>query len=207
MRTRRGEIATIALLALGLGTLFVLVAKPAWADKRSRQANDSKDASAQVEAAVAKAVEGEQKKAAQVSASVKMMGQAAAEAGNAPWAIFVAREANHIAPLLPPPDYKALYAAEARKRAVLEGKLELADKLYREDAKDKQRLLDDNAKLRAKVADSFRERREMDNELAETAAYARGVESQRNLFIIVRGRSVRYHIGCEPGVIRGRRWR
>ncbi|MFE9329954.1 MULTISPECIES: tryptophan biosynthesis modulator TrpM [Streptomyces] len=23
----------------------------------------------------------------------------------------------------------------------------------------------------------------------------------------VRGRSVRYHIGCEPGVIRGRRWR
>ncbi|MER7412037.1 MULTISPECIES: tryptophan biosynthesis modulator TrpM [Streptomyces] len=23
----------------------------------------------------------------------------------------------------------------------------------------------------------------------------------------VRGRQVRYHIGCEPGVIRGRRWR
>ncbi|WP_425575886.1 tryptophan biosynthesis modulator TrpM [Streptomyces axinellae] len=23
----------------------------------------------------------------------------------------------------------------------------------------------------------------------------------------VRGRSVRYHIGCEPGVVRGARWR
>lgn len=185
--SRRAEIATGTLIVLGLvAVVGFFVAKPAWADKRSRQAEQSKAATAEVEQAVAKAVEGEQKKGAVVAASVAKMGEAAAEAGDkTPWALFVQREAGHVAPLLPPPDYAALLAAEQRKRAVLEGRIEQADKLYAAAAASNGRLIEDNAKLRAAVAKSIADRREVDGELAESAAYARGVESQRNLAIVL----------------------
>jgi hypothetical protein len=174
----RGEIATVVLVAVAVGALIALfIPKPKFLDSRSRDAQNSVEASQKVEFAVAKALEGEHKKAAEVSASVKVMGDAASEAGDSPWAVFVAREANHIAPLLPAPDYKALYAAEARKRAVLEGKLELADKLYKEDAQTKQKIIEKSTELQAKLDAAFEKRQELDQKLVEAAAYARGKDA------------------------------
>lgn len=171
----RGEIATVVLAVVAVAALLAVFApKPKFLDSRSRDAQNSVAASQKVEDAVAKAVEGERKKAAEVSASVKVIGDAANEAGDAPWAVFIAREANHISPLLPAPDYKALYAAEARKRAVLEGKLELADKLYKEDAQTKQKILEKSAELQAKLDTAIEKRQELDQKLVEAAAYARG---------------------------------
>lgn len=170
-----GVIEVVAIVAV-VGWLGPKVLPSAF-DKRTKQAEQSADASAQVEQAVAKERDANTRQNAVVAASVVKIGEAASDAPASPWATFVQREATHVLPLLPAPDYKALYAAEARKRAVLEGKLELADKLYAADAKDKQRVLDENAKLRAKIAVAFAERREVDTELAESAAYARGKDA------------------------------
>lgn len=168
-------LAAIALVALA-GWLGPKVA-PKFFDSRTKDAEVSKDATAELEKRLAAEREADEKQDAVVSASVQVMGQAAAEAGDAPWAVFVAREAGHIRPLLPAPDYKALYAAEARKRAILEGKLELADKLYRDDAKKSEKLLAENAEFRAKLKRALEERRETDARLAEAAAFSRGKDA------------------------------
>lgn len=187
-RKQRGDggLSLIAVVAL-VGLLGWGVPKlvPHVFDSRTKDADASIAATAEVKKAVADAVAGEQKKAAQVSASVQVMGEAAAEAGDSPWAVFVSREAAHVTPLLPAPDYKALYAAEARKRAVLEGKLELADKLYQRDAEDKQKLIDRVAKLQAKVDAGFQARAEVDLKLAEAAAEQRGKDFVIGILAII----------------------
>lgn len=173
--SRRGDAGVTVLAVIAVVALVGWAAPklaPHWFDKRTKQADDSAEVTQLVEKRVAAALEGETKKGAVVAASLQVIGQTAAEAGDAPWAVFIRREADHVAPLLPAADYKALYAAEARKRAVLEGKIELADKLYKKDAEDKQRLLDESAGLRIKLAKALQERRDVDKELSESAAAA-----------------------------------
>ena len=174
---RRAEVASTVLIVLGIAALVSLAAPkvaPSLFDKRTREANQSAEASKAVEEAVAKERAANERQGAVVAASVVKINEAAREAPLSPYADFIARESSHVLPLLPAPDYKALYAAEARKRAVLEGRLEQADKLYAADAKERQRLLDDNAKLRAKLAVAFAERRDVDTALAASAAFQRG---------------------------------
>ena len=135
------------------------------------------DASKDVEAAVAKAVEGEQRKGAVVAASVQQMGVAAGQLPDSPQKEFIVREGGFVSPLLPSPDPVALLAAERRRVAILEGKAELADQLYAKATKENAALLADNVKLKAKLADAMTERRDMDTQLAESAAYARGKDA------------------------------
>jgi hypothetical protein len=177
---RRAEIATGTLVLIALVGLVIGFAapKPKFLDGRSREADKSAEASAEVEKRVAKAVEAEQAKGAVVAASVVQIGVAAGQLPDSPQKTFISREAGVVLPpLLPPPDPDALLAAERRRVAILEGKLEHADKLYAAAVKDSERRLERAVKAERKVAESFAERREMDTQLAESAAYARGKDA------------------------------
>jgi hypothetical protein len=147
---------------------------PSLFDKRTKQADQSQDASAAVEQAVSKAVEAERAKGAAVAASVQQIGVAAGQLPDSPQKSFIVREGTWMSPLLPPPDLAALLASERRRVALLEGKLELADKLYAQGAKDSAALLARAVKAEAKAEATFASRRAVDTALAESAAYARG---------------------------------
>ena len=176
---RRAEVATgtLLLIVLGATVLGFALPKPKWLDSRSRDAAKSADASAQVEQAVAKAVEAEQAKGAVVAASVQQIGVAAGQLPESPQKTFIVRESGWVAPLLPPPDPAALLAAERRRVATLEGKVELADKLYARAAADNAALLARAVKAEARVVKELADRRAVDTELAESAAYARGKDA------------------------------
>lgn len=179
-RSILGEVATTVLLVVSLVALAGWIGPkvlPSVFDKGTRQADQSADASAQVEQAVAKAVDAEQKKGAVVAASVAQIGVAAGQLPDSPQRTFIVRESGWVAPLLPPPDPVALLAAERRRVAILEGKLELADKLYAAAAKDNAATLARAVKAEARVVKELSDRREVDTELAETAAYARGKDA------------------------------
>lgn len=166
------------LLGIGVVVLITAVAAPKVAPKlfdgRTREAEASKDASAEVEKRLAAAVEGERKKGAVVAASLNQMGVAAGQLPESPQKTFLVREGAFTSALLPAPDPEALLESERRRIAILEGQLQLADKLYARASKDNADLIADNAKLRVKVATALAERREADAALAESAAFQRG---------------------------------
>ena len=175
-----------SIAAFGVIEVIAVVAVAAWLgpkvapslfDGRTREAEASADASAQVEARMAKAIEAEQKKGAVVAASVQQIGVAAGQLPDSPQRTFIVRESGWVAPLLPPPDPAALLAAERRRVAILEGQLELADKLYRDGTKENAALLSRAVKAEARVSKALAERRAVDTDLAESAAYARGKDA------------------------------
>ena len=175
---RRAFTGLEILLGIGVVVLITAVAAPKVAPKlfdgRTREAENSKDASAAVEAAVAKERAANERQGAVVAASLNQMGVAAGQLPDSPQKTFLVREGAFISPLLPAPSPKALLEAERRRVAILEGKLEQADKLYRDAAKGNAELLADNAKLRARLSTALSERREADAALAESAAFQRG---------------------------------
>ena len=182
MKTRpRSSIA-----AFGVIEVIAAVAVAAWLgpkiapklfDSRTKEAAASANASAEVEAKIAKAVEAEQAKGAVVAASVQQIGVAAGQLPDSPQRTFIVRESGWVAPLLPPPDPAALLAAERRRVAILEGKIELADKLYATVAKENAALIARAAKAEARVVKALAERRAVDTDLVESAAYARGKDA------------------------------
>lgn len=169
-------VTVIAIVALA-GWLVPKLA-PSFFDKRTKQAEQSQAASAQVEKAVAQAVRAEQATGAVVAASVQQIGVAAGQLPESPQREFIAREASLvIPPLLPAPDPAALLAAERRRVAILEGRLAEADKLYAIATRDSAKLLERAVKAEGRLAREFAERRAVDTELAESAAYARGKDA------------------------------
>ena len=186
--TIRGEVATLLLAGVAVVALAGWLGPkvlPSVFDKRTKQAEQSADASAQVEQAVARAVQAEQAKGAVVAASVQQIGVAAGQLPDSPQKTFIARESAWVAPLLPPPDPEALLKSERRRVAILEGKLELADKLYADAAKENAALLARAVKAEARLARELSDRREVDTALAESAAYARGKDAVIGLLAAV----------------------
>ena len=167
------EVVAIVAVAAWLGPKVA----PSLFDGRTKEAEASANASAEVEERMAKAIEAEQAKGAVVAASVQQMGVAAGQLPDSPQRTFIVRESGWVAPLLPPPDPAALLASERRRVAILEGQLELADKLYRDGTKDNAALLARAVKAEGRVIKALAERREVDTELAESAAYARGKDA------------------------------
>lgn len=169
-----GSLALIALVALVVG---IAAPKPKFLDGRSREADKSAEVSAEVEKRVGEQLAANHKTAATVSASLNQMGVAASQLPDSPQKQFIVREGVWLSPLLPPPDPAALLAAERRRVAILEGKLELADKLYATANKERAALLARAAKAEAKADAAFASRRAMDGQLAESAAYQRGQQA------------------------------
>lgn len=179
-RSIAGEVATVILVGVAVVALAGWLGPkllPSVFDKRTKQAEQSQDASAAVEKAVVKAVQAEQDKGAVVAASVQQIGVAAGQLPDSPQKQFIVREGIWVSPLLPAPDPAALLASERRRVAILEGKLELADRLYAQGTKDNAALLVRAVKAEAKAEAAFAGRREADSALAESAAYARGKDA------------------------------
>lgn len=166
----RGEVATAVVVVLALVAVGAWLFKPRKLDGESRRSDASAAASAQVEQAVANAVAAEQAKGAAVAASVQQIGVAAAEAPASPQTAFIGREVTWLSPLLPAADSSALLAAERRRLAVTEGRLDEANRLYAVADKDRAELLARAAKAEAATGKAFAARREADQALAEAAA-------------------------------------
>jgi hypothetical protein len=183
-----GEVATILLAGVAVVALAGWLGPkvmPSFFDKRTKQAEQSAAASAAVEARVAAERAAQEKAAATVSASLNQIGVANSQAPDSPQKTFIGRELVWLSPLLPPPDAAALLAAERRRVAILEGKLELADKLYATANRDRADLLTRVAKADARAEAAFAGRRAVDTQLAESAAYARGKDAVIGLLFAV----------------------
>lgn len=165
-----GEIATIVVVVLALGALGAWLFKPRKLDGETRRAEASAAATAQVEQAVEQAVASERAKGAAVAASLQQIGIAAAAAPASPQTDYIGREAAWTAPLLPPPDAAAQLAAERRRLAVTEGRLDEARRLYSAAAQDRAALLARAERAETATAKAFSARRAADDALAEAAA-------------------------------------
>jgi hypothetical protein len=187
MKSRRAEItlAVLALVALGAVVVGIMAPKPKFLDGRSKDADRSAATSEAVEKAVAAATAAQAQLGATVAASHQEMGVAAGQLADSPQKEFLQRELVWLSPLLPPPDAKALIAARDRRIAVLEGEKELVIKLYAQCNKDRAALLERATKADARADKAIEAKRESDDRAQENAAYARGAENQRNVFIAV----------------------
>jgi len=179
MKNNKGEItlATLGLIVLGTVVIGFFLPKPKFLDSRSREADKSSEVSAEVEEAVRKAKKADNDKGEVVAASLVQIGVAAGQLPESPQATFIGREAAFMSPLLPAPSPTALLAAERRRVALLEGKLELADKLYLQGTKENGKLLERAVKAEVKLDAAQVERRGVDSQLQESAAYARGKDA------------------------------
>lgn len=179
MKARRAEITLGILLLVGIGAAItaLVMPKPKFLDSRSREADKSADVSKAVEAAVEKVNEANAMKGATVAASHAEIGIAVGQLSESPQKEFVQRELVWLSPLLPPPDQKALIAARDRRIAILEGKLDLAAKLYVDADKDRAAIISRAAKAEAKADAAISVRRDMDTQLQESAAYIRGKDA------------------------------
>lgn len=146
-------IVIVALAALGGG---LWMAKPAFFPGESRRAANS---ARTTEALIATT----DKQGAVVAASLTKIAEANAETPPTPQKAFIGEESGLALTLLPHADPNALIAAERRKAAVLEGRVEEARRLYEAAAKNAARLQQERDE--AIVA-----KRESDGALAEAAA-------------------------------------
>lgn len=179
MKNNKGEItlATLGLIVLGTVIVGFFIPKPKFLDSRSREADKSSEVSAEVEEAVRKAKKADNDKGEVVAAGLVQIGVAAGQLPDSPQATFIGREAAFMSPLLPPPSPVALLASERRRVALLEGKLELADKLYAQGTKENAQLLERAVNAEVKLGAAQEARRAVDVQLQESAAYARGQDA------------------------------
>lgn len=170
LRSARGVGVVEVVVVVAVLGLVGWLAKPRLLDGESRRADASAAASAQVETAVARAVAAEQAKGATVAASVQQIGLAAAAADPSPHTDYIIRESAWVAPLLPSPDAAAQLAAERRRLAMVEGRLDEARRLYATADKDRAALLARAERAEGATAKAFAARRQADAALAEAAA-------------------------------------
>jgi len=159
-------VAVLALIGIG-----AVAFKPKWFHGDSQRAATSQKTT---EALLAS----EKKLSAQAAASVTMIGQANTQAPESPVKEFIAREVPVALAVLEPPDPMALVAAEKRKNSVLEGKIEVIERLYGDQAKIAESLRKENAAVLA-------EKRRSDAELAEVAAERLGAEKNAARWLIL----------------------
>lgn len=170
-------LGVIALVAIGA---FTWLAKP-FGTKETRAAQRSAEVSAEVEKRVAASNAAEQAKAATISASVQEIGRANAAAPESPSKTFIGRETSWLTPLMPAPDPTAQLAAERRRIAVMEGRLEEANLLYATAEKSRADLLARATKAEAATAAAFAARRQADQDLAVMAEVNLALERRSNL--------------------------
>lgn len=153
---QRGEVTVVVLVVVAVLGGVVAIWKPSWlpgASKRAATATKTTEA----------LVQATDHQSAVAAASVQTIGSANADAPDSPAKDFISREVPYALTLLAKPDPKALVDAEKRKVAVMEGKLDVALKLYNESAKV-------SAKLQAERDEAIQEKRESDLALEKAAA-------------------------------------
>jgi len=169
MRSNRGDATAIVLAAiLVIGGVFVWL-KP----KLGSGKGDAKD-SAKATAALVQSLD---ERAATAAAGVFAIGTANSMAEDSPSKNFITREVPAVLSKLPTPDPMALLEAEKRRAAVMEGRLEEANRLYEREAKRSEQL--------QKERDiAIAERQAVDVRLSEAAAAREAAQRQSLLFKI-----------------------
>lgn len=183
MYSQRGDVTVVLLLVLAGAALFGMF-KPKWADGESRRADESREASALVERAVAKSAAAERTKGASAAASLQQIGVAAADAPPSPPNDFIRREVPVALSLLPKPDLAAQLAAEQRRVAIMEGRLADAQALYTTAYADVAALTARAVRAEADRDTAFTGRRNADRALAEAAAANLALSRQRTQLIV-----------------------
>lgn len=134
MRNRvRGEATVLIIVAVAAVALLGFVVKPSWFPGASKRAAQATKATANLVSAV-------NEQSAVAAASATQIGVANTLAPDSPSKEFITREVPVLLSRLQPPDPKELIEAEKRRTAVMEGKLDVALKLYGESAKKSERL-------------------------------------------------------------------
>lgn len=166
---RNGEVTLLVLVAIVVVGAGFFVLKPLFSRDKKR-AKESVQTTEQLIAAV-------NAQGASAAASVATIGAANVEAPDSPAKNFIAREVPVALSQLPAPDPKALIEAEKRKVAVMEGRLEEANKLYETVAKKAERL-------QSERDDAIAAKRASDQALVEAAAAKAAAEQQRRMMLL-----------------------
>jgi hypothetical protein len=181
---QRGEIATAVIAVIALAGVAAFIFQPRIFRGDARRADRSAETTAVVEKAVSDAVSAERAKSASAAASVQQIGIAASLSEPSPSSEFIVREVPVAMSLLAPADPTALLAAERRRLAVMEGRLDEARALYSQAYSEIKRLNDLAAKAESERDAAFAAKREADKALAEAAAASRAAAVQRNVVIV-----------------------
>lgn len=152
------EILVVVAVIGAAGTFLF----PKVFNKDSRNADKSQKATQELIAA-------QEKKESNIAASVTAIGQANSDAPDSKEKEFIAKEVPLVLSQLSPADAQKLFEATARRAAVAEGNLELVNKLYGKATKDAMDLTKE-------LAQAKEERRQVDLQLSEAAAYKLGAE-------------------------------
>lgn len=167
----RGEATLLVLAAVAVVGAALFLFRPRASHGDSRRADASVQATAAVDATTTK-------QGAEAAASVVKIGEAAAAAPHSLENTFISREVPLALAKLPPPDASALIAAERRKVAVLEGRVEETHRLYNDALKRADALAQEKA-------DALAQRRAVDGELSRVAAERLGALRERNGMVAV----------------------
>jgi len=163
-------LIVVAVLAV-LGGVGLFAFKPKALHKASQNAETSTEATAAL-------IEATKKQGAEAAASVVKIGEANAQLPGSALTTFIAKEVALTLTKLPAPDAQALLAAEQRKVAVLEGKVDTINILYGDALKRADEL--EQARQKAVSA-----RQAADLKLEQAAAEQLGAERQRNQMIVL----------------------
>ena len=159
MKSQRGEVATILLLAIfAIGAGLVATKTLPIFNGGSRRADKGQATTAALNAAA-------NAPAAANTASAQVIGQAAARLPDSPAATFIRQEVPIMLARGPVPDAAELIAAEKRLNAYLSGQLDEARRLH-------SKALEQAGDLRAALADAQAAKRNADDAISIAAAEA-----------------------------------
>lgn len=178
-----GVVEVIAVLAV-LALLFPAI-KPAWLDRDSKNAKQGQESTAKVEQTVAKVDDTGKKLSAEAAASVSKIVEANSVAPESPSKDFIAREAPVALSKLESPDPAALLAAEQRRVAVMEGRIQEADRLYDKALQHSKELQDERDTALRERDKALLERQAIDLKISEAAAAKLAAERQAARYLIV----------------------
>lgn len=150
-----------------------------WMSKDIFFSDRKKNAKASIEA-TRELVETQEKQSSYVAASLVSIGTANEKAPESPSRAFIKREVPSTLVLLPEPDKSALKAAETRRMAVMEGRLQEANSLYAE-------IKDQNAELVNQRNAAIAARRKADEVIMQAAKDAASAQLQRAILFAVAG--------------------
>ncbi len=170
-KTNRGIAPLVIVVVLAASALGILAFKPKWLHGDSRRATTSKETTETL-------VDSQKKLSATAAASVAKIGEANQVAPESPSKNFIAREVPVALAVLEPPDPMALVEAERRKTAIMQGRLEEAQRLYG----DQTKLADS---LRRENAAALAAKRASDAELERVAAERLAADRTATRWIIV----------------------
>lgn len=167
-KRKRAVIDGGLLLAVGIiaivGYLFL---KPSQSQK---QAAASVQTTSKVENATTQVDNAVKAQNAAAAGGVAAVGQVNQQAPASPQKDAIAREIPAILAKMEPPDLKAQNESLARMNAVMQGKMELAESLYKDEAKKTAKQAEELKDARDKLQREQAERRSVDLQLSEAAA-------------------------------------